>query len=207
MSLVLIDNYFPKSQVDAVVSDNFEGAKQAVEYLVSKGHRQIAFIGGPTTMSNRPINKIYTIERRAAGYRTALLDAGLEINYGLYESSNLSAEGGYLACQRLLERGTKFTALFCANDATALGAMKALREARLDVPQDVSVMGFDDIDIAQLYHPALTTVRVNKEAMGAAAVKALIERVADPEAVSATIMLEVQLIERESVAYVKERQV
>lgn len=207
LPLVMIDNYIPKAQVDAVISDNFEGAKQAVEYLVNKGHSQIAFIGGPTIQGIRPINKIYTIERRAAGYRTALLDAGLEINYSLYESSNFSAEGGYQACQRLLERGIHFTALFCANDATALGAMKALREAGLSIPEDVAVMGFDDIDMAQLYHPALTTVRVNKEAMGAAAVKALIVRAADPEAVSVTIMLEVELIERESVSSAKELQV
>lgn len=204
LPLVIVDNYIPKSQVDSVISDNFEGAKEAVDYLVSKGHTRIAFIGGPTIQGNRPTNKIYTIERRAAGYRTALLDAGLEVNYALYESSNLSADGGYQACQRLLEGKDKFTALFCANDATALGAMKALREAGLSIPEDVSVIGFDDIEMAQLIHPTLTTIRVNKEAMGAAAVKALIERVADPEAISSTTMLEIELIERESVARAKQ---
>ncbi|HEX2913368.1 MAG TPA: LacI family DNA-binding transcriptional regulator [Chloroflexia bacterium] len=203
LPVVMIDNYIPHVQLDAVISDNFEGAKQAVEYLVSKAHKQIAFIGGPVLQGIRPVNKIYTIERRAAGYRTALLDAGLEVNYDLYESSDLSAKGGYQACLRLLEKGNKFTALFCANDECAFGAMKALREAGLDTPEDVSVIGFDDVDMAQLYHPALTTVRVNKEAMGAMAVKTLIGRATDPDAVNATVMLEVELIERESVREIK----
>jgi LacI family transcriptional regulator len=78
--------------------------------------------------------------------------------------------------------------------------MKALREVGVRVPEDVSVVGFDDIDMAEHYNPPLTTVRIDKEAMGAAAVKALIARVADPEAASQTIMLEVDLIERASVA-------
>jgi len=198
--LVLVDNYVPKSSVEAVLSDNFEGARQAVEYLIEKGHRHIAFIGGPTIAGKRPINKIYTIERRAGGYRTALLDAGLPVPYYMYESGNLAPEGGYQACKRLLANRAKFDAIFCANDETAIGAMKALREAGLKVPEDVSVVGFDDIDMAEHYNPSLTTVRINKEAMGAAAVRALIARVADPEAVSQTIMLDVDLIERASVA-------
>lgn len=201
--LVLIDNYIPKTALDSVISDNFGGAKQAVDHLLAQGHRQIAFIGGPSAHENRPINRIYTIARRAAGYRTALLDAGLEIDYKLYTESDLSPEGGYRACRQLLEKGLKFSALFCANDSVAFGAMKALRETGLLVPDDVSVAGFDDIDMAAHYHPALTTVRVNKAAMGAAAVRTLRNRMSDPEIVSTTLMLEVELIERESVSKAK----
>jgi LacI family transcriptional regulator len=182
-----------------VLSDNFEGARQAVEYLIEQGHTSIAFIGGPLAQNSRPINRIYTIERRASGYRTALLDAGLAVNYDLYESAGLTPDGGYEACKRLLAKKTKFSAIFCANDETAIGAMKAVREAGLSIPQDMSVVGFDDIDMAAHYNPALTTVRINKEAMGAMAVKTLIARAADPEAIGATIMLDVDLIKRESV--------
>jgi LacI family transcriptional regulator len=203
LPLVLVDNYLPKTSVDAVVSDNFEGARQAVEYLLQMGHTRIAFIGGPTVMAARPVNQVFTIERRAAGYRTALLDAGIAVDYNLYEAGNLSVDGGYLACKRLLDKKASFTALFCANDATAIGAVKALREAGLEVPEDVSVAGFDNIDMAEHYHPALTTININKEGMGAAAVKTLLARAADPEAASATIMLEVELIKRESVSAVK----
>ena len=201
LPVVLVDNYIPQTSIDAVLSDNFEGARQAVEHLLDRGHQQIGFIGGPfLTTEPRPINKVYTIERRAAGYRTALLDAGLKVDYNLYEAANLTPDGGYQACKRLLERKAAFTALFCANDETAIGAMKALREWGLNIPGDVSIVGFDDIEMAEHYNPALTTVRVNKEGMGAAAIKTLIARANDPEAVSYTVMLEVELVSRHSVA-------
>ena len=202
LPMVLVDNYVPGLGVDAVLGDNFEGARSAVDYLISEGHRRIAFIGGPvTTDGPRPINKIYTIERRAAGYRTAMLDAGLPINYDLYETSNLSTDGAYEACQRLLARNgvDGFTAIFCANDGIAIGTMKALREVGLRIPEDVSLVGFDDIAMVEHLTPALTTVRINKEALGSTAVKSLLSRAADLDAVNVTSMLDVQLIQRDSV--------
>jgi len=203
MPLVLVDNYVPGLSVDSVLGDNFEGARTAVDYLISEGHRRIAFIGGPLIESgSRPINKIYTIERRASGYRTALLDAGLPVNYDIYEATNLSTDGGYEACKRLLEQSStnNFSAIFCANDEIAIGAMKALREAGRSVPEDVSLVGFDDIAMVEHLTPALTTVRINKEALGSTAVKSLLARATDFDAVSVTSMLEVELIKRASVA-------
>lgn len=199
--LVLVDNYVPGLAVDAVLGDNFEGARSAVDYLISEGHREIAFIGGSIMHGPRPVNKIYTIERRAAGYRTALLDAGLQVNYELYEAGNLTLEGGYEACKRLLDRYAQmpFSALFCANDATAIGSIKALREAGLRIPEDVSLIGFDDLEMVEHLTPPLTTVRVNKEALGYIAVKSLIMRATDMDAVSVTSVLDVELIKRESV--------
>src|SRR5258708_2698820 len=188
LPLVLVDNYIPGLSFDAVLGDNFEGARTAVEYLISKGHHKIAFIGGPTLNGPRPINKIYTIERRAAGYRTALLDAGLPVNYALYESGNLATDGGYEACKRLLERRSDafFSAIFCANDETAIGAMKAIREASYRIPEDISLIGFDDINMVEHLTPALTTVRVNKEALGSTAVKSLLGHAADLDATRVT---------------------
>lgn len=201
LPIVLIDNYVRDLSVDAVLGDNFEGARVAVNYLIQEGHQRIAFIGGPTSFNGpRPLNKIYTIERRAAGYRTALLDAGLPINYDLYQPGNLNAGGGYEACKRFLALGIDFSALFCANDETAIGAMKALYEAGYSIPGDISVVGFDDIDIVQHLTPALTTVNINKEALGAVAVKSLLNRVADMDAVNVTSILDVELIKRDSVA-------
>jgi DNA-binding LacI/PurR family transcriptional regulator len=198
--LVLVDNYVPRLSVDAVLGDNFEGARAAVDYLIEQGHRRIAFIGGPILSGPRPLNRIYTLERRAAGYRTALLDAGIAVNYDLFESSNLDPDGGYNACKRLLQRNAHFTALFCANDETAIGSMKALREAGLRIPVDVSLIGFDDIAMVEHLTPALTTVRVPKEALGAVAVKQLLTRAADPDMVGVSSVLEVELIKRDSVA-------
>ncbi len=201
LPVVLVDNYVPGLAVDAVLGDNFEGARSAVDYLISEGHTKIAFIGGVISPGPRPINTIYTIERRAAGYRTALLDAGLSVNYDLYEAGDLTLEGGYIACKRLLSRYEQapFSALFCANDATAIGAMKALREAGLRIPEDVSLIGFDDIEMVEHLSPPLTTVRVNKEALGYIAVKSLLTRALDMDAVSVTSMLDVELVKRESV--------
>lgn len=153
LPLVLVDNYIPRLSVDAVLCDNFEGGREAVEYLIHAGHRQIAFIGGPTLARPRPINRVYTIERRAAGYRTALLDAGISVNYDLYESGDLTAEGGYQACQRLLAKNISFSALFCANDTTAIGALKALRDHGRRVPEEVSLIGFDDVETSQYLSP------------------------------------------------------
>lgn len=200
LPLVLVDNYQPGLSVDAVICDNFQGARMAVEYLLNEGHRDIAFICGPLVAdAPRPINSVYSVERRAAGYRTALLDAGLPVNYQLLEVGTLQLEGGYQACKRLLARNIPFSALFCANDETAIGALKALREANLRVPEDVSLVGFDDIDMVEHLTPPLTTVHVNKEALGSVALKRLVERAADMEAVSVTSVLEVELIKRTSV--------
>jgi DNA-binding LacI/PurR family transcriptional regulator len=197
LPLVLVDNYLPGTS--AVLGDNFGGARSAVEYLISKGHRQIAFISGPVHEGPRPVNKIYTIERRAEGYRMALMDAGLPVSYELYESAELYAEDGYRACQRLLARHKPFTAIFCANDAIAIGAMKALREAGLRIPDDVSLIGFDDIDMVEHLSPALTTVRVAKEVMGAVAIKRLLAQMNDPDPVGVSSVVDVELIIRDSV--------
>lgn len=194
--MVLVDTHVPTLPVDSIISNNYEGAKEAVDYLISEGHHQIAFIGGPTLPGALHLNKVYTIEWRAMGYRTAMGNAGLPINYDLFESCNLVPEGGYQACKRLLAKGIPFSAIFCANDPTAIGACKALREANLRVPDDISVVGFDD-DLAE--HLGLTTVRVNKEGMGATAVKMLINRATDPQAPSVITTLGVELIKRDSV--------
>jgi LacI family transcriptional regulator len=163
------------------------------------GHRQIAFIGGPLLPGPRPVNQVYTIERRAEGYRLALVNAGLSVSYDLCESANLSTDQGYEACKRLLARGKPFTAIFCANDEMAIGAMKAIREAGLRVPDDISLVGFDDLEHVKHLDPALTTVQVNKEMLGAVALKRLLALMSSPDPVSVTSTLEVELVVRASV--------
>ncbi|HLI08769.1 MAG TPA: LacI family DNA-binding transcriptional regulator [Ktedonobacteraceae bacterium] len=196
--LVLVDNYMRRPALDAVLSANFEGTMEAIEYLISQGHRRIAAICGPLSAGPHPTNILYTIEWRIRGYREALLNAGLSVDESLIEVCVLSPEGGYETCKRLIARGMPCSAIFCANDPTAIGVLKALREEGFRVPQDVSVVGFDD-DMAEYLTPALTTVRVNKEAMGATAVNTLIERFKNPGAVAKTITLGVELIKRDSV--------
>lgn len=195
--LVLIDNYVPG--VNAVLGDNFAGARAAVEYLIHMGHRQIAFIGGPFLEKGHLTNKVYTIERRSQGYRMALLDASLPVLDHLYEAADLTKDGGYAACKRLLARNNPFSALFCANDEMAVGAMKALREADLRVPEDISLVGFDDIDLAEHLVPALTTVHVNKEMLGSVAVQRLLFLVGKPDSINLSSVLDLELVIRNSV--------
>ncbi len=199
--LVLVDNYLP--QTDAVLGNNLEGAREATEYLISMGHRQIAFIGGPFAeeRAGERVNRVYTIERRAQGYRMAMLNAGLPVLPELCEDGALSTKGGYLACQRLCESGRPFSAIFCANDEMAVGALKALREAGRAVPEEVSLVGFDDIALVEHLTPPLTTVRVNKEALGAVAVRRLLTLASDPDPVPVVSMLEVELVRRGSVSH------
>ncbi len=200
LPMVLVDNYASGFSVDSVLCDNFDGARMAVNYLIEQGHRQIALIGDPVWQSPYPVKRVYTIEQRAAGYRMALLAAGLAFNSTLIETSNLCTEGGYEACNRLLDRKAEFSAIFCVNDEIALGAMKALHKAGRRIPEDVSLIGFDDIALVEHLTPSLTTVRVNKEALGALAVRSLLARTANPEIIGVTSILDVELIKRESVS-------
>ena len=197
--IVLIANYMPGLSVDSVVCDELEGSLMAMNHLIKHGHRQIAFIDGSVLRGPKSISKFYAIERRRIGYRAALLDAGLPVVPELIEDGDLGAAGGYQACQRLLKHNVSFTALFCVNDETAIGAIQALREAGLRIPEDVSIIGFDDIPMAAHLTPSLTTIRVNKEALGAIAVKQLLERAKEPMGISTSTVLEVELIERASV--------
>jgi LacI family transcriptional regulator len=196
--MVLVDNFV--KGVHCVLGNNLEGARAAVEYLIEMGHQRIVFIGGPMSKEQQGLNEVYTIERRAQGYRLALLDAGLPIRPELFEAGNLSTDGGYEACQRLLARKVEFSAIFCANDETAIGAMKALREGGYRIPEDVSLIGFDDIAMVEHLTPALTTVHVDKEALGSVAFKRLLTLISNPDPVSVTSVLEVELVKRDSVS-------
>jgi LacI family transcriptional regulator len=202
--VVLVDNVVAGLAVDAVVSDNFAGSRAAVGHLLEMGHRDIAFLGGPYRVSPPPLvyrtNTIWSIEQRAMGYRSALAEAGIRPDPGLYEGDGPGSAGGYAGCQRLLASGRRFTAIFCANDESAVGVLRALHEAGLAVPRDVSVVGFDDIDLAEHVIPPLTTVRVDKEAMGISAVERLVARALSPASVTSTTVLHVELVRRGTVA-------
>ncbi|GCE09393.1 LacI family DNA-binding transcriptional regulator [Dictyobacter aurantiacus] len=197
--VVLVDAFSPTRPVSALVSDGYGGAYEAVSYLVSEHHRDIAFIGGPPIHGIRGSNSLYPIAQRANGYRSALLDAGIPLREELQEGCNLTPEGGYQACLRLLDAGVAFSALFCANDKTAIGAIKALRERGIRIPEDCSIIGFDDIELAEHLDPPLTTVRVAREALGATALKMLITQVGEADGIKTTNLMRVELIKRQSV--------
>lgn len=195
--LVLVDNHISglTQKVDTVLSDNYEGAKQATRYLIQQGHRRIAYINEHST-ADFPGNIIHSFIWRQKGYQDALLEAGLPIdNQIIYQSY----QDITVVCKNLLELADPPHALFCANDPVASRVIKTLRALGFYAPEDFSIVGFDDIDLAEHLAPPLTTMRVHKEAMGAVAVQTLIARVSNPEAIHMNHILDVHLVIRDSV--------
>jgi LacI family transcriptional regulator len=169
---------------DAVLPDNRGGAHLLARHLLRHGHRRIAEIAGPPNFS--------TTEERSAGLAAALEEAGVARDPSLV----FSRDGGYEAARSLLRARAEFTAIFAANDLMALGALAALREANLRVPQDVSLVGFDDLPILRDVVPGLTTVRVPMREMG----RRCMELALGPSRRAHRVeTLPVDLVERESV--------
>ena len=151
----------------AINVDNFGGARAMVLHLAGLGHRRIAMVGG--SAGN------FDARERQRGYLAALAEAGLPADPALEVAGDFTERGGYRAAEALARLDPPPTALFCANDSMAVGAMSALRAAGLRVPADVAVAGFDDIPIARYIDPALSSVHVDVHRLGALAVGMLCE--------------------------------
>ncbi|EDF9731227.1 LacI family DNA-binding transcriptional regulator [Salmonella enterica] len=191
MPLVIINRNVTQARDRAIFFEQETAAFQAVEYLITQGHRDIACITLPV---HTP-----TGTSRVAGYRKALEKYGIpwqpaKVKYGDYTLTR-----GYDACRELLEEGVTFSALFACNDDTALGAAKALRQAGLRIPQDVSLFGFDDAPGATWLEPGLSTVYLPIEDMIATAIDQAV-RLANSEPVAPIPPFTGTLILRESVA-------
>jgi LacI family transcriptional regulator len=189
--IVLVDSYAPNLPFDSVVIDNTPAATTAVEYLIKHGHRRIGLIGW--NEKSPP-----SIQERKMGYIQALQRHGLCDTF-IQPSPVVDREDGRKALRSLLERFPDITALFACNDLVALGAMSAARELGMQVPDDLSVIGFDNIAPAKEVIPPLTTVHVHKTWLGMISVRQLIERVMIPEQPKVTITVSTQLVIRESV--------
>jgi LacI family transcriptional regulator len=189
--IVLIDSYAPSFSFDSVLIDNVGGAMQAVTHLLDLGHRRIGLIGW------NPASPPDIFERRE-GYLRALRARGIGETY--IEEGPMHRNDGYLAAQRLLKRAPQVTAVFVTNDDTAIGVLHAAQDMGLHVPRDLSIVGFDDIDLAREVNPPLTTILVHKTWLGKFGVQRLIERAHRPDQPQLTITVATQLIERESAA-------
>lgn len=132
-------------------SDNVIGGRLATNHLIQLGHSHIAHITGPDSSLDS--------NDRLTGYRQSLEASGMKIDNRLVVRGDFSLEGGYRAMKSLLKRGVKFSAVFIANDLSAFGAMRALNEHGLQVPSDISVVGFDDHAMCDYYIPKLTTIK------------------------------------------------
>ena len=151
--------------------DNEQGGYLATRYLIEQGHRQIACITGPAQMQG--------INGRVSGYRRAYKEAGLPFNSNLLVEGDFSMESGVAAVKKLL--GQTFTAVFACNDMMAIGALKELQANRIRVPQDVSLVGYDDVPISEMLEVPLTTIRQPTVEMGVSAAQILIGILKEPE--------------------------
>ncbi len=187
-----IDMHLEGPSVEVVMSDNVEGAAAAVRHLYGLGHRRIATITG--MVDSRPGAD------RLRGYRAAVQESGLAYRDDYVAYGDFYAESGREATERLLALAEPPTAIFAAADMMAIGAIRAAAQAGLRVPEDLSIIGFDDIQLATHVNPPLTTMRQDKLGLGAAAGDALVARVAGDPDRPALRTLGVELVVRGSTA-------
>lgn len=187
---VLIGRYEGSEEINWVNNNNVEDAKTAVQYLLNKGHRQIACLDGDPR---------YVVSAdRLLGYERAFQDHNLEVPKNLVEHSAFSVEGGYQATQRLLTRRVPFSALFAVDDLVAIGAMRALQERGMKVGSEVAVVGFNDTILGACVQPALTSVRVPIYELGQIAVQMLTAQIYGSGVYPHHQMLPASLVVRDS---------
>lgn len=195
---IVVVDYLPKDPtVDVVISD-FEGAtEQAVRYLMELGHREIAFIGGKGhvygVVSGKAVEKV---DVRRETFEHITKAEGI-LNPSLILEEDWGPKSGYELTSQLIESGQLPSAIFAASDPTALGVLRALQESGIQVPKDVSVLSFDDIEAAAYVNPRLTTVKVHGEEMGRTAVKLLYDRMMGRK-LPMKVILPTELIVRDS---------
>jgi DNA-binding LacI/PurR family transcriptional regulator len=195
---VAIAGHHKMPGVANVLLDHDRAAELALSHLYELGHRRIAFMHGQSFSSDTPARwkSIVKIAKRLG------IDLLPELTIHL-EQDSISPELGYRCVRALLEKGAEFTALFSFNDITAIGAIRALRDWRLRVPEDISVVGFDDIDAAAFYSPRLTTVRQPMQEMGLEGARLLLDYMEKGKLPGHEHLIAPELIVRESTAAVK----
>ena len=195
--VLTVSGHNPATGVSNILLDHQRAAELALRHLQQLGHERIAFIKGQEFSSDTEVRW------------NSITEAAARLKLRLYPKLTVQLEGelatpqlGYRVTKRLLEQKQRFTALFAFNDISAIGAIGALRDAKLDVPRDVSVVGFDDIQSAAFQNPRLTTIRQPLKRMGTIAAETLLRRIARPEDDSypREIVVEPELIVRESTA-------
>ena len=182
---VMIDSYDDESKHNTVHLDNFGGAFTAVDYLIELGHRRIGFLGGNPTWSSG----IY----REGGYRAALKKHRIEHDPKLEYNGAFTHFGGLLGAEILLDRNPDLTAIFAASDEMAMGALKTAAELGLDVPGDLSIIGFDGHNLGQISHVQLTTLQTNPFVVGVNACEMLIGMLESGSTEVAKVVMDVVL--------------
>jgi len=182
--LVVFGSELPGQTYCSVGSDNFEGGRLATDHLLKSGRRRILFVG-PAELPQ--------IDLRLDGYRRAMSDQGITVAKDLILSAHFTGPSAYDAVRSLLFKGTAFDGVFAASDGIALSAIRAIQDAGKRCPNDVSVVGFDDSDLASQSHPALTTIRQNVPGIAASLVDHLFQRLEGVDTTSVTLPVELIL--------------
>lgn len=191
--IVIINNVHQQHVGYSIETDNLGGGRAATQHLLDFGHRRIAYIAGPS-------NEWDSVERQQ-GYEQALQGAGISLDPMLIGRGTNFAQGGLTAMQQLLALPDPPTAVFCYNDVTALGAIRAASATGRRIPQDLSIIGFDDIALAPYFEPPLTTIAQAKREMGEKAVQMVLDLLAGKPVVEKWV-LPSELTVRESTGVV-----
>ncbi|WP_347905289.1 LacI family DNA-binding transcriptional regulator [Pseudomonas purpurea] len=189
--MVIVDRSLEGVDADLVRIDHEYGAYLATRHLLELGHRDIAYIGGPAHTS--------VAQMRLAGYCRALKEAGVEVPHGRMLESDFTSTGGYSAAATLLAH-TPPSAIFAGNDLLGIGVLRAAAERNIRVPSELSVIGFDDIQMSRYVYPALTTVGQSILQLGEMAAEVLLRRIAAPERATDQRIVTPSIVLRESTA-------
>src|SRR5829696_774483 len=190
MPVVMIDRDLPNVEVDAVLTDHQLGGFLATHHLIELGHRRIACIAGPSTITPSA--------ERMTGYERALEQAGLSYDEHLIIRGDYHAQSGMEITHSILKLNPRPTAIFALNDLMALGALRAAAEAGYSVPTDLAVVGYDDLELAQFTNPPLTTIAQPKKEIGFQAINLLVDRMSRKNLPPSRVVLAPELIIRRS---------
>jgi len=190
--VVIVDRYFPQQDLPFVASDNYKGALEGVSYLIGKGHKRIVCIQGLKDSSSN--------KDRVKGYKAALKKHNIPADSTLIVGDSFGERNGYIQTKLLLRRKDRPTAIFSCGNLITLGAMRAIYEEGQGIPEDISIISFDDFEYSPYLATPMTTLAQKNAEMGQIAVKLLLEQIdskgkSRPEG----ILLPVELVERQSV--------
>ena len=188
--IVLIDHRGVDLDLSSISASNKKGAFDAVEYLIILKHKHIGFITG--------LMDFGCSQERLAGYREALQKNDINIDDSIIKFGDFTEASGYMCSKELLKQQNEVTALFCSNDEMAFGAIQAVKDLGLKIPDDISIIGFDDVPKAAYSFPPLTTVKQPLQAMGEKAAELVIQQIRASSFEKEDLFLDTQLIIRDT---------
>ena len=190
---IIVSQKFPGSGLPYVDVDNFQAAYEAVNYLIENNHSQIALIHGPLYDKSAG-------QDRYDGFFEALKDKGIKANSDFIKEGNFTIQSGYQAMEKILNENKELpTAVFAASDRMAIGVLDCCLDNGIKVPEDISIIGFDDIELATVVRPKLTTVRVDHSKLGEKSVELLIDKIKNKGKNECFYEADFEIIERETV--------